>query len=353
MKVRHGMGIGIFTGCIIGIGVISSNVIAAPRITGSETSPTLIASQQGSAAHGIDPDVIVSGDGSHSRFAILVRDAAPGIVNVHTSKTVVLSSSHPDFFGDLFGGRLDEGFGNRRRPQEAPAPRHFTVPSLGTGFVISTEGLIVTNNHVVEGVEKIEVVFSDGTRSEAEVVGTDPKTDIALIRAKSDRIYHPLTLGDSDALLPGDWVIAVGNPFGLDNTVTTGIVSARGRAIGSGPYDDFLQIDASINKGNSGGPSFNLAGQVIGVNTAIFSPNGGSVGIGFAIPAALAQDVIAQLKANGRVARGWLGVHIQGVTAEVADSLGLKPARGAIVARVLPDAAHMGLYDPDIAQSHA
>ena len=188
-------------------------------------------------------------------------------MNVHTSKTVV--QSFPDFgipFGGLFGD-LFRGPSAPQRPGEQPSPRRFTVPSLGTGFVISEDGLIVTNNHVVEDVEKIEIVFSDGTRSAAKIVGQDPKTDVALIRAEAKREYAPLSLGDSDALLPGDWVIAVGNPFGLDHTVTAGIVSATGRDIGQGPYDDFIQTDAAINPGNSGGPLLNLAGEVIGINT--------------------------------------------------------------------------------------
>jgi serine protease Do len=205
------------------------------------------------------------------------------------------------------------------------------VPSLGTGFVISDDGLIVTNNHVVDGVEKVEVVFSDGTKSEAEIVGADPKTDIALIRAKAERKYEPLPLGDSDALLPGDWVIAVGNPFGLDHTVTAGIVSALGRDIGQGPYDDFIQTDAAINPGNSGGPLLNLAGEVIGINTAI-NPQANT--IGFAVPINMAKEILPQLEEKGHVVRGWLGVAIQPVTPELAEALNLDSEKGALVADV-------------------
>ncbi len=319
-------------GCVVGIGLAWSGVVAAPEFLRAEGGPTQIGSQPVPITGGIEPDAVVSGNGPHSRFAILARDVAPGVVNVHTTKTVV--QSFPGFgspFGDLFGDLFGERFGQPRGPREAPAPRRFTVPSLGTGFVISDEGLIVTNNHVVEGVEKIEVVFSDGTRSEAELVGTDPKTDVALIRAKADRTYVPLALGDSDALLPGDWVIAVGNPFGLDHTVTAGIVSATGRDIGQGPYDDFIQTDAAINPGNSGGPLLNLAGEVIGINTAI-NPQANT--IGFAVPINMAKEILPQLEEKGRVVRGWLGVAVQPVTPELADALDLETQEGALVSQV-------------------
>jgi serine protease Do len=199
--------------------------------------------------------------------------------------------------------------------------------------VISDDGLIVTNNHVVESVDKIEVVFSDGTRCEAEIVGTDPKTDIALIRAKADRNYQALPLGDSDALLPGDWVIAIGNPFGLDHTVTAGIVSAMGRDIGQGPYDDFIQTDAAINPGNSGGPLLNLAGEVVGINTAI-NPRANT--IGFAVPINIAKEILPQLQASGRVVRGWLGVAVQAVTPELAEALDLETQKGALISQITP-----------------
>jgi serine protease Do len=212
-------------------------------------------------------------------------------------------------------------------------PRGPEGTGLGSGFIISADGYAVTNNHVVKDADRVSIRTKDGEEFEAKVVGTDPKTDLALIKIDATRTFQFVNFAKNEARV-GDWVMAVGNPFGLGGTVTTGIVSARGRDIGNGPYDDFLQIDASINKGNSGGPAFNLSGEVIGVNTAIFSPSGGSVGIGFAIPASTTQDVIASLRDNGQVTRGWLGVQIQPVTKDIAESLGLKEAKGAIVSDV-------------------
>ncbi len=199
--------------------------------------------------------------------------------------------------------------------------------AMGSGFLISADGYAVTNNHVVQDADEVTVKIQGGAEFKAEVIGTDPKTDLALIKIKSDKPFQFVKFAETQPRV-GDLVMAVGNPFGLGGSVTTGIVSARGRDIGSGPYDDFLQIDASINRGNSGGPAFNLEGEVVGVNTAIFSPSGGSVGIGFAIPAATTQDVIASLKDNGSVTRGWLGVQIQPVTDEIAESLGLARCQG-------------------------
>jgi serine protease Do len=207
------------------------------------------------------------------------------------------------------------------------------VPSLGSGFVISDAGLIVTNHHVVAGVDRIEIVFLDGSRSGAELIGTDPKTDIALVRAEAKRGYTALPLGDSDALLPGDWVIAVGNPFGLDHTVTAGIVSAIGRDIGQGPYDDFIQTDAAINPGNSGGPLLNLNGEVVGINTAI-NPQANT--IGFAVPINMAKQILPQLEKHGKVVRGYLGVGVQPVTPELAEALDLETQQGALIAEVTP-----------------
>ena len=223
-------------------------------------------------------------------------------------------------------------FRNRMPPGMDPQQRH-GGQAVGSGFFISADGYAVTNNHVVQGADEVSVKTKDGVELKAKVIGTDPKTDLALIKVTSDKPLAFVKFAEKPVRV-GDWVMAVGNPFGLSSTVTTGIVSASGRDIGSGPYDDFLQIDASINKGNSGGPSFNLSGEVIGVNSAIFSPSGGSVGIGFAIPAAITQDVINNLKDNGKVTRGWLGVQIQPVTEEIAQSLGLASAKGAIVSDV-------------------
>jgi serine protease Do len=202
--------------------------------------------------------------------------------------------------------------------------------ALGSGFVLSADGYVVTNNHVVADATNVKVKFQNGDSFDAAVIGTDPKTDLALLKIKSDKSFPHVNFATTEAKV-GDYVMAVGNPFGLGGTVTQGIISARGRDIGNGPYDDFLQIDASINKGNSGGPTFNLEGDVIGINTAIYSPSGGSVGIGFAIPAATATNVIESLKTNHKVTRGWLGVQIQPVTADIADSLHLDGTKGALV----------------------
>jgi len=207
--------------------------------------------------------------------------------------------------------------------------------SLGSGFIIDPDGYVVTNNHVIQEADEITVITHDDRRFAAKLVGRDPKTDLAVLKVEAGSPLRAVRFGDSDVARVGDWVIAIGNPFGLGGTVTAGIISARGRDINAGPYDDFLQTDASINSGNSGGPMFNTDGEVIGINTAIYSPRGGSVGIGFAIPSATAEPVINQLLKSGEVRRGWLGVHIQTVTEELADTLGLDQPRGALVASVI------------------
>lgn len=228
-----------------------------------------------------------------------------------------------DFFEDFL----------RRGPGAQPQQR---MTSVGSGFVVDPSGVIVTNNHVVEGAETIEVRFSDEQVLKAELVGRDPKTDLAVIRVKPEKPLPVVSFGDSDKLRIGEWVMAIGNPFGLGGSVSLGIVSARNRDINAGPYDDFIQTDAAINKGNSGGPLFNLRGEVMGINTAIFSPSGGSVGIGFSVPANTAKNVISQLIEFGETRRGWLGVKIQSVTDDIADSLNLGKAGGALVADVTP-----------------
>src|SRR6202049_91621 len=222
--------------------------------------------------------------------------------------------------------------------------------ALGSGFIIDPSGYVVTNSHVVGDASKVEVTLQDDSKYPAKIIGRDPKTDIALLKIKADKPLPHVTFGDSSAAQVGDWVMAVGNPFGLGGTVTTGIISARGRDIHSGPFDDFLQIDAPINRGNSGGPTFNLDGQVIGINTAIYSPNGGSVGIGFAVPSNVAKTVVAQLEQHGKVSRGWLGVQIQEVTPAIAASLGLQGEHGALVAVVTPNSpgAKAGLKQGDV-----
>ena len=218
------------------------------------------------------------------------------------------------------------------RPEAQPRK----ATSLGSGFIIDPAGYVVTNNHVIADADEITVILHDDTNLKAEVIGRDTKTDIALLKVKTDKPLSAVTWGDSDAARVGDWVLAIGNPFGLGGSVTAGILSARQRDINSGPYDDFLQTDASINRGNSGGPMFNMDGQVIGINTAIYSPSGGSIGIGFAIPSNLAKAVVAELQSetDHTVHRGWLGVRIQAVTDEIAESLGLDKARGALIASV-------------------
>jgi serine protease Do len=266
-------------------------------------------------------------------FADLAEKLLPSVVNISTSQTVRGDRNRGPGFQVPPGSPFEEFFKEFfDRQREQNRPRRAT--SLGSGFVLDAEGYIVTNNHVISEADEINVILHDNTTLQAEIVGRDPKTDLALLKVESDQPLVGLQWGDSDAMRVGDWVLAIGNPFGLGGTVTAGIVSARERDINAGPYDDFLQTDASINRGNSGGPMFDLDGEVIGINTAIFSPSGGSVGIGFAIPSNLARPVIEQLRKYGRTRRGWLGVRIQMVTDEIAESLGLGEPRGALVASV-------------------
>ena len=233
------------------------------------------------------------------------------------------NSPFKDFFDDFF-----------KRQQQSQGEQPRTMTSMGSGFVIDGTGIIVTNSHVVEGAESIEVRFQDSSVLKAELVGRDPKTDLAVLRVKPPQPLPGVTFGDSDKLRVGEWVMAIGNPFGLGGSVSLGIVSARNRDISAGPYDDYIQTDAAINKGNSGGPLFNLKGDVVGINTAIFSPSGGSVGIGFSVPANTAKGVVAQLLEFGETRRGWLGVKIQSVTDDLAESMGLARPRGALIADV-------------------
>jgi serine protease Do len=238
--------------------------------------------------------------------------------------------------GSPFEEFFEEFFKNRRGPGDNQAPNRTPrrVNSLGSGFVIDPSGIVVTNNHVIAEADEVHVIFNDGTRLKAEIVGRDQKTDLAVLKVNADRPLKSVKFGDSEKLRLGEWVIAIGNPFSLGGSVTAGIVSARNRDINSGPYDNYIQTDAAINRGNSGGPLFNLDGDVIGINTAIISPSGTSVGIGFAVPSKTANAVINQLREFKEVRRGWLGVKIQQVTDDIAESLGVKPARGALIAGI-------------------
>jgi serine protease Do len=279
-------------------------------------------------------------------FADLAAGVMDAVVNISATQNVEdkrqggLQAPQGTPFDDLF-----EEFFKRRQGQGGPgmgpgmggegAPRMRRANSLGSGFVIDSSGIVITNNHVIADANEVQVIFTDGRKLKAEIIGKDPKVDIAVLRVKSDKPLKAVKFGDSDALRVGDWVMAVGNPFGLGGSVTAGIVSARNRNIDSGPYDNYIQTDAAINKGNSGGPLFNMNGEVVGVNTAIYSPTGGSVGIGFASPAATLMPVIDQLQKYGETRRGWLGVRIQNVDEDIAASLGVNGgARGALVAGV-------------------
>ncbi len=267
-------------------------------------------------------------------FADLAAELLPGVVNISSTQTIERRSGPQ--LPQIPPGSPFEEFFKEFFDQNRPEQRQRRATSLGSGFIIDASGYVVTNNHVIQDAEEITVILQDNTRLKAELVGRDPKTDIAVLKVKPTGTLKSVSFGDSDVARVGDWVLAIGNPFGLGGTVTAGIISARGRDINAGPYDDFIQTDASINRGNSGGPMFNLKGEVIGINTAIYSPSGGSVGIGFAIPSAAAKLVIRQIIDLGEVRRGWLGVHIQAVTDEIAEALGLDKPHGALVASVIP-----------------
>ncbi|HTN71320.1 MAG TPA: DegQ family serine endoprotease [Methylomirabilota bacterium] len=266
-------------------------------------------------------------------FTDLVTRLRPAVVNISTTQEITAGQLFPGPFGpgDPFNDFWRRFFGSQFRGGR------LRQQSLGSGFIIDPDGLILTNSHVVDNAQKIVVKLSDEREFEAKVVGKDPKTDIALLSIHAKETLPVAPLGDSDRLQVGEWVLAIGNPFGLESTVTAGIVSGKGRHIGAGPYDNFIQTDASINPGNSGGPLINLRGEVVGINTAIFSRTGANVGIGFATPINLAKEILPELKSKGKVTRGWLGVSIQGVTPALAESLGLDKPRGALVADVSKD----------------
>ncbi|WP_343560140.1 DegQ family serine endoprotease [Kiloniella sp. b19] len=280
-------------------------------------------------------------------FADLAEELLPSVVNIialqeapdeEPQAQVPQGENFEEFFRDFF----------ERRGQRPPEQRRGNAQ--GSGFIIDSDGFIVTNHHVIDGADAVSVRMQDGTELEAEVIGSDERTDLALLKVKSSASLPAVEFGDSDDARIGDWVIAIGNPFGLGGSVSAGIISARARDIRSGPYDDFIQTDAAINRGNSGGPLFNMEGEVVGVNTAIFSPSGGSVGIGFSIPSNLVENIVAQLRENGEVRRGWLGVRIQTVTEELAEGLRLDEAAGALVSEVNPNgpAGKGGIQQGDV-----
>ena len=278
----------------------------------------------------------------NSGFSELVSAVRPAVVNISVTGKLKNGPAIPGFrdyapefeeFFKRFFGSVPKGW---KPDEQVPRPERKTT-AVGSGFIVDPSGLVVTNHHVIENADEIEVVLDSGTRIPATLRGTDEKTDLALLEIKTTSPLPFVVFGDSDQARVGDWVIAIGNPFGLGGTTTSGIISARGRDIRSGLVDDFIQIDAPINQGNSGGPLFNTRGEVIGVNSAIYSPNGGNIGIGFAIPSSLAGNVIEQLRKTGTVERGYLGVHIQELSADIADNLGLDSAGGALVTSVVPD----------------
>jgi serine protease Do len=303
--------------------------------------------------------------GAPETFSPLARQLLPSVVNISTTQSRQARAGRPDapdipqappgspfeeFFRDFFNRQRPPGApGPEGRPDQPRPPRR--AQSLGSGFIVDASGIVVTNNHVIDGADEINVILHDNTTLRAELLGTDPSTDLAVLRVKTDIPLTAVAFGDSDTAQVGDWVLAIGNPFGLGGSVTAGIVSARGRDIRAGRYDDFIQTDAAINRGNSGGPLFNMSGQVVGINTAIYSPSGGSIGIGFAIPSNLGRNIVAQLRDAGRVRRGWLGVNIQQVTDEIAESLRVPGGvRGALVARAQDDgpAAKAGIRSGDV-----
>jgi serine protease Do len=299
--------------CLIG-GYIAATLLIPVSAPDAKTTP-LVTSSPGS-------------------FSQLVKKAEPSVVYISTVKVIKGNRQFQHPFGgpsnpnDPFREFFDRFFGNQ-------GPRDFKQKGLGSGFIIDAEGYILTNNHVVEKSDEISVTLTNGKEFSAEIIGRDPKTDLALIQIKADEKLETLLFGDSDSLEVGDWVVAIGSPYGLGNSVTAGIVSSKYRNIGAGPYDNFIQTDAAINPGNSGGPLLNTSGEVIGINTAIFSQAGGSVGIGFAIPINMAKDLLPQLK-TGKVIRGWLGVMIQKVSPELKETFNLKDEKGALVSHVAP-----------------
>ena len=336
------------------VAVGASVCVGVPQLVQAQTTPLGLTQSQSGVSRRAAIVQLPS-------FAPIVKKVIPAVVNISVTEKLGApvdedEDGNPDQ-GPMqglplspFDELLRKFFEQQQNQGRMPEPPNTQRMIMGSGFIIDPGGHVVTNNHLVANAAKLNVVFQDGSKHPAEVVGRDAETDLALLKITAKTPLPYLQWGDSNASQVGDWVMAVGNPFGLGGTVSTGIISARGRDIHSGPYDDFLQIDASINRGNSGGPTFNLNGQVVGINTAIYSPNGGSVGIGFAIPSSLAKPVIEQLREHGKVVRGWLGVSVQEVTPEIAKGLSLPNAEGAIVTDVTNDgpAAGAGLQQGDV-----
>jgi serine protease Do len=338
-KTRVRLLAGAAVATMLGLGAVT----ALPSISPADTTPS-------TAANTATAPFVA---GAPSSFADLAAKVSPAVVNV-SSTHVVENQGQSGMEGMPFnfppGSPFEEFFKQFQQQQGRQKPSAQKVTSLGSGFIIDASGYVVTNNHVVDSAKDIEVTLTDGTVYPAKVIGTDAKTDLALLKVEAKKPLPFVPFGDSDKMRIGDWVMAVGNPFGLGGTVTAGIVSARGRDIHEGPYDDFLQIDAAINQGNSGGPTFSTDGSVIGINTAIFSPSGGSVGIGFAIPSNLAKPIIAELKQQGHIDRGWLGVAIQPLTRDLAQGMGLDSDKGALISSVQDGspAAAAGLKSGDV-----
>jgi serine protease Do len=337
--------------------LIGSNMVAVAMLTAAaiglwQAVPTPPAEAAASVDHDLAPVA------TPASFADVIEAVKPAVVNISSTAPAAARFGGPGRMMPFPDGQfpqnpsMEEFFRRFFERQSAPVPDR-EMPqsrSMGSGFIVDEDGLVVTNNHVIDGATEIIVTLNDGTRHPAELVGRDPKTDLALLKIEADEPLAYASFGESESMRAGDWVIAIGNPFGLGGTATTGIVSARGRDIQAGPFDDFIQIDAPINQGNSGGPLFDTHGRVIGVNTAIYSPNGGNVGIGFAIPASLVAPIVDQLESDGYVERGWLGVQIQQIDEDIAAGLGLNEAKGALVASVVPDspADSAGLRPGDV-----
>jgi len=345
--MRNTVGLTIVAAASFGLGAVTRSGYLWPQVAALVRGHASAAVVPGP----VDPvpqpksEPVSNGAGGLPSFAKVVEAASPAVVHVKVVSIVKTGAVADEFpFGE------ESPFPGFRAPAPPSSGRQ---QGTGSGFVIRKDGIVLTNNHVVDKAKDITVHMSDGQEYTAKVLGRDPKTDLAVLKIDPKHDLPVVQLGDSDVLRVGDWVVAIGNPFGLDNTVTAGIVSAKGRAIGSGPYDQFIQTDAPINPGNSGGPLFNERGEVIGINTAIFSQSGGNVGIGFAIPINMAKQLAPQLEENGHVTRAWLGVTIQQLTPELADSLGSDSTHGALVAGVTPasPAAKAGIKTGDVITS--